>query len=732
MELTGTIENIIYRNADNGYTVLELFSDEGEHITAVGSLALCNRGERVTLTGQYASHPKYGRQFKAASAKTLAPSTLSAIESYLGSGLIRGVGASTAHAIVQSFGMNTLDILDNAPERLLEISGIGKKRAAMIAASYQENMQMRDIMLALEPYGVTVTQALKLYRIYGGLCLARIEENPYQMIADVEGIGFVIADRIAQNVPGFSYDSASRLSAGILYALNLARMEYGHTYVPRASLISYAVKLLGVDEEAVSDTLDALIGKGELVYQMVGDDDGIFLPWVQRMEQSVAEKLIQLTEKPIANPFLNLALTQNHSIQLAPQQYEAVEAALNEGLLVITGGPGTGKTTIIRCITEILSDMQMDFALAAPTGRAAKRMTEATGCEAKTIHRLLEYIPGEGFTRNDENPLFYDIVIIDEASMVDIPLMSALLKAIVPGTRLILVGDSDQLPPVGCGDALRDIIKSDVVRVVRLTEIFRQAQESYIVQNAHLVNHGEMPRLDLADSDFRFEELASQDAVLARLIAFCTHPAPVLHTNEPLLDIQVLAPMKKGTLGVYNINRALQAALNPPAPGKREQAFGDTVFREGDKIMQMQNDYKVEWTRRGQSGEVVEGTGAFNGDLGTVYRIDPAARRLSVLFDDDRLANYDFSQVDTLSLAYCISIHKSQGSEFPIVLLPLAGGTPLLLTRNLLYTAITRAKSQVCCIGRRETIRAMVDNNRSTRRYTSLAQRLAECAFLKA
>lgn len=601
----------------------------------------------------------------------------------------------------------------------------------MIAASYQENMQMRDIMLALEPYGVTVTQALKLYRIYGGLCLARIEENPYQMIADVEGIGFVIADRIAQNVPGFSYDSASRLSAGILYALNLARMEYGHTYVPRASLIDYAVKLLGVDEEAVSDTLDALIGKGELVYQMVGDDDGIFLPWVQRMEQSVAEKLIQLTEKPIANPFLNLALTQNHSIQLAPQQYEAVEAALNEGLLVITGGPGTGKTTIIRCITEILSDMQMDFALAAPTGRAAKRMTEATGCEAKTIHRLLEYIPGEGFTRNDENPLFYDTVIIDEASMVDIPLMSALLKAIVPGTRLILVGDSDQLPPVGCGDALRDIIKSDVVRVVRLTEIFRQAQESYIVQNAHLVNHGEMPRLDLADSDFRFEELASQDAVLARLIALCTHPAPVLHTNEPLLDIQVLAPMKKGTLGVYNINRALQAALNPPAPGKREQAFGDTVFREGDKIMQMQNDYKVEWTRRGQSGEVVEGTGAFNGDLGTVYRIDPAARRLSVLFDDDRLANYDFSQVDTLSLAYCISIHKSQGSEFPIVLLPLAGGTPLLLTRNLLYTAITRAKSQVCCIGRRETIRAMVDNNRSTRRYTSLAQRLAECAFLK-
>ncbi len=730
-ELTGVVNSIIFRNAENGWTVLELALDDGDRLTVVGALPLANVGERIELEGEHASHPKYGSQFKAVSYHTVAPATLSAIETYLGSGLIKGVGAATARAIVEKFGMDTLSVLDEDPLRLSEIPGIGAKRRDMILASYTENRMMRDILLALEPYGITVNQAYKLYKIYGELCLARIEEDPYQIIRDVEGIGFVTADKIAQNVSGYSFESESRLRAGLLYALSMAANEYGHTYLPKTSLLNYAGKLLGAPEERLIDTLDTLVARGEAVQQFVGDTEALFLPYFDRMETNIAEKLLRLSQKPVENPFFDFAAVQSaQKLELSAQQRATVLTALSEGALVITGGPGTGKTTIIRFITAIVEEIGLEVALTAPTGRAAKRMSDATGHDAKTIHRLLEYVPGEGFLRNADDPLYVDMVIVDEMSMVDAALMNALLKAITVGTRLILVGDSDQLPSVGAGDVLRDIISSETIRVVRLDEIFRQAQSSMIVTNAHRINMGFAPLLDVPESDFLFEDVASQDRILDRILHICTHPGEVLATNEPLLDVQILAPMKKGVLGVYNINAKLQAALNPPAPGKHEHISGDSVFREGDRIMQMKNNYKIEWKKRLPNGGSEDGAGAFNGDLGTIFQIHEMDRSLSVIFDDDRLAVFDYTHIDELELAYCISIHKSQGSEFPIVILPMFGAASPMMTRNLLYTAVTRAKKQVICIGRRDAMMSMINNNRTDRRYTALCNRLSELKSL--
>jgi len=590
---------------------------------------------------------------------------------------------------------------------------------------------MRAIMLALEPYGVMVNQAYKLYKIYGELCLTRIEEDPYQIIQDVDGIGFITADKIAQNVSGFSFDSESRLSAGLLYALSMAANEYGHTYLPRPSLINYAAKLLGVEPERLGETLNSLLARGEAVQQYVGDTEAVFLPFYERMEVNIADKLLKLAQKPIDNPFFDFAAIQSaQKLELSNQQRGAVLAALNEGALVITGGPGTGKTTIIRFITAIMENMGLDVALTAPTGRAAKRMNDATGHDARTIHRLLEYVPGEGFLRNADDPLYSDMVIVDEMSMVDVSLMNALLKAIPVGTRLIMVGDSDQLPSVGAGEVLRDIIASGAIRVVRLDEIFRQAQESMIVTNAHRINEGFAPVLDVPESDFVFEDFASQDRILDRMIDVCSHPGNILATSEPLLDVQVLAPMKKGVLGVWNVNAKLQAALNPPDQDRKEHISGDSILREGDRVMQMKNNYKVEWKRRLPNGATEEGAGAFNGDLGTIYRIHEQDRCMSVIFDDDRLATFDFTQLDEIELAYCISIHKSQGSEFPIVILPMFGSASPMMTRNLLYTAITRAKKQVVCIGRRDALMSMINNNRTDRRYTALCERLKELRAL--
>ena len=625
------------------------------------------------------------------------------------------------------YGMDTLRIMEKEPERLLEVSGIGKKKLAMISQSFNENRSMRDILMALAPYGITVNQAYRMFKTYGDLALAKVQENPYQLIDDIDGIGFMTADAIAQRVAGFETNSAARLFAGIKYALQDAKNEYGHTYLPQEKLIIKATGLLGVDSELLTDAVDAMIAEGSLVEQLVGEQRGIFLPYVARMESAIAQKLIQLSELPAANPFWDVPQYERElGLTLSESQRTAVTRALDAGVMIITGGPGTGKTTIIRCITHAFSGMGMTFALAAPTGRAAKRMTEATGADARTIHRLLEYNPQEGFVRNRDNPLIYDLVIVDEMSMVDVPLMHALLNALPRGTRLLLVGDADQLPPVGCGDVLRDCMDSGRLPVIRLTEIFRQAARSHIITNAHRINQGQMPILSDDGSDFIFEEILPPERILSRVRELCERECGRLNTSEPLMDVQVLAPMKKGLLGVENLNRVLQAALNPAADAKPEYVFGETLFRQGDKIMQIKNDYKIAWYRQDPSGAYLEGTGVFNGDLGTLYRLDTVNRTMHVLFDDGRLAEYSFTQSDELDLAYCISIHKSQGSEFATVLLPLAGGPAMLLNRNLLYTAVTRAKGLVYCLGHRDTVARMVRTVQSRRRYTALSVRLQE------
>ena len=726
MELTGTVKAIIYRSEDTGFTVLELTNEAGEDMTAIGEMPLAGVGERVELTGQWTEHKTYGRQFRAETCKTLAPATLTALKNYLASGLIKGVGESTAQAIVQTFGMETLDVLEKEPARLAEVPGIGQIRAQTIGASYGAQLGLRDIMLGLQKYGVTIGQAMKLYKIYGELCLAKIEENPYRLIDDVEGIGFKTADAIARN-GGVEPDAPYRLRAGLKYTLQWARQE-GHTYLPREKLVEVAAGLLQAEIAPVERTLTELLLEGQLIQEQLPGEDGIFLPGMFRTEQDCALRLLRLQgQSALDNPFFRpkaqiARLEQQLDITLAPAQRQAVELALKAGALVITGGPGTGKTTILRFVITLLEEMGTEYALCAPTGRAAKRMGETTGRDASTIHRLLEYSYGEGgFGRNAENTLLADVVIVDEMSMVDVPLMAALLRALAPGTRLIMVGDSDQLPSVGPGNVLRDMVDSGQIPVVRLTEIFRQSGRSAIVTNAHRINEGQMPILEGLE-DFGFEPMEEQEAVIRRLIALNSGKAAKLGAQEPLQDIQVLAPMKKGPLGVYNLNKRLQEALNPPAHKKKERKYGDVVFREGDKVMQIKNDYRLAWTRSLPHQPPEMGEGVYNGDLGTIMSIDLYEQTLEVLFDDGRSAVYAFSMLEELELAYCISIHKSQGSEFPIVLLPLLGGPPMLLNRNLLYTAVTRARHMVYILGRQSCIQQMVRNNQVKRRYSGLAR----------
>ncbi|MGI6569491.1 MAG: ATP-dependent RecD-like DNA helicase [Caldicoprobacterales bacterium] len=733
-EVIGIVEDIIFRNEENGFSVVEIREEGTDNIiTAVGNFPFISHGERVRLEGEWTTHRDYGRQLKMVTYSSAAPSSLAGMESYLASGLIKGVGSATAQKLIQHFGLDVLDIIQFNPQRLTEVEGIGQTRADMIASSFSEQKEIREVMIFLQSYGITTAYALKIYKAYGGNTIRLVRENPYRLAEDIIGIGFKTADRIARSM-GVDLNSPYRIMAGIRYILGMAASE-GHTCLPREELLKKAVSLLAVDPSLTENALISLAVSQALVMEETDHCIMVYLAGYYQAEAGTARMLMDLAADRSIRQFKDLEykirrFEEKNQISLADQQREAVIQAMQHGVTVITGGPGTGKTTAINCIIDLLEEEGLKAELAAPTGRAAKRMTEATGREAKTIHRLLEYGFGDesedAFQRNEDNPIKADAVIIDEMSMVDILLIYHLLKALVPGTRLIMAGDADQLPSVGPGNVLRDIIQSNVIPVIHLTEIFRQAQESMIIVNAHRINRGEQPLLNVKNKDFFFDKRHDAVEVLRTLEELVVSRLPGFGGYHSLRDIQIMAPMRKGITGVNNLNIELQKKLNPPAPCKKEKSYGEFIFRQGDKVMQVKNNYRLEWSRHGDDGMALEGEGVFNGDVGYIQDIDPEEQTLTVLFDDDKTVVYEFSQLDELELSYAISIHKSQGSEFPVVIIPLVSGPPMLMTRNLLYTGVTRAREMVVLVGRENLIHRMVDNNHIARRYSCLKDRLKQ------
>ncbi|MDL2206118.1 ATP-dependent RecD-like DNA helicase [Eubacteriales bacterium OttesenSCG-928-N13] len=721
--IEGTIEDVVFRNETNGWTVLSLKCGR-EHTSAVGTVGPMSVGETVAIEGEWVEHPDYGRQIRIESIEATRPNTLKGIERYLGSGIIKGVGPATAKLLVHHFGKDTLDVLDMAPDRVTEIAGIGPKRAEIIAKSYQEQREARQAMVFLQTYGLTPALAAKVYRVLGANTQALVRQNPYLLVDKVDGVGFKTADAIANSL-GIERESIHRLGSGIRHVLSEAVNQEGHTYLPRELLLEKSNKLLGVSMELVEHALVAMTFDYRLI-QKDGEDGAtrVYLPALYDAEGDVANMLrIRMRGQDVKGiPKLDQKIDKferNNDVTLCEQQRNAVHAASDGRLAIITGGPGTGKTTGIRCIIELLSE-QMEVELCAPTGRAAKRMSEATGYPARTIHRMLEYAGEDGvFARNQDNPIGADALIVDEMSMVDIFLMRSLLRALKPNARLIMVGDADQLPSVGAGNVLRDLIASGVLPTVRLTEIFRQAAESMIVMNAHRILKGDPPSVNQKGTDFFMERTDTAVSAAQKVLALTSERLPKYMGLDSMRDIQVMAPMKKGEAGVISLNQLLQQQLNPAMRAKRELTREGATLREGDKVMQIRNNYELPWERDGEKG-----TGAFNGDIGFVESIDTEERSLMVRFDDDRLAEYTEAELEELELAYCMSVHKSQGSEFEAVVLPLISGPPMLYTRNLLYTAVTRARRLVVLVGRERCVMQMVNNNHIARRFSALGERL--------
>ena len=728
-KLAGYVEHIIYRNADNGYTVLNLVSGE-EEITCVGIFSAIAEGENIEASGDYTDHPTYGKQFKVESFEEKAPEDEEAIERYLGSGAIRGIGLALAARIVRRFKADTFRIIEEEPERLAEVKGISERKAMEIADQVNEKRDLRQAMIFLQQYGITMNLAVKVYQQYGQEVYGIIRENPYRLADDIEGVGFRTADEIAVRV-GIRMDF--RIRSGILYVLLQASTE-GHTYLPEEELTRRTGQLLEVGEEQIEKQYMDLAIERKIIMKQGENQTQIYAASFYYMEANTATMLKQLNVSYDV-PDLEIEervrrIEKQTGMELDEHQMTAVKEAVRNGLLIITGGPGTGKTTTINTIIKYFEMEGLDIFLAAPTGRAAKRMSETTGFEARTIHRMLELNGGvdgaAGFERNEQNPLETDVVIIDEMSMVDISLMHALLKAVAVGTRLILVGDVNQLPSVGPGSVLRDIIRSHECNVVMLTKIFRQASTSDIIVNAHKINQGEEVTLDNKSMDFFFLKRYDADVIISVVLQLIKQKLPKFVDATPY-DIQVLTPMRKGLLGVERLNGILQRYLNPPSPQKREKEHGDILFREGDKIMQTRNNYQLEWEIRTKYGlSVDKGTGVFNGDMGIVREINDFAETMTVEFDEGRMVEYPYKLLDELELAYAITIHKSQGSEYPAVVIPLLSGPSMLMNRNLLYTAVTRARKCVTLVGNEVTFEQMVQNTSQQKRYSGLCDRLKE------
>ena len=732
--ITGYVDHIVYRNGENGYTVFSLENENGG-VTCVGNFNYINEGELLELEGEYVNHNIYGTQLRVSSHRVKEPEDLVSIERYLGSGAVKGVGAALAARIVRRFKEDTFRIIEEEPERLAEIKGISERKAREIAIQVEEKKEMRKAMLFLQKYGISTTLGVKIYEYYGAKLYQVLEENPYQLADNIDGVGFKTADEIAARI-GIHADSDFRIRSGLFYVLQQAVGE-GHIYLPQDVLARRAMQILGVEISEVEKYVMDLCIDRKTVMKEENGEIRIYPAHYYYLELNTAKMLhdldidCEMSEDMIEKRLKKVE--EKEKITLDALQHQAVIEAIKHGLLVLTGGPGTGKTTTINTMIQFFESEGMDILLAAPTGRAAKRMTEATGYEAQTIHRLLEVSgnPEEegnvnGFLRNRENPLETDVIIIDEMSMVDLPLMHALLSAVVAGTRLILVGDVNQLPSVGAGSVLKDIIASGRFPVVTLTRIFRQAGESDIVVNAHKINAGEPVVPDNKSRDFFFLRRQDADTVIRVTLTLIQKKLPK-YVNAPQNEIQVMTPTRKGLLGVERLNLILQKYLNPAEPGKEEPEIGGRVFRVGDKVMQIKNNYQLEWEVKTKYGLVVDqGQGIFNGDMGIVTEINTYDETLEVEYDEHRKVKYPFEMAEELELAYAITVHKSQGSEYPAVIIPLLQGPRLLYNRNLLYTAVTRAKKCLTIVGSEQVFQEMIRNKSEQNRYTSLAERICE------